>query len=96
MERIIGLCVVSPQGTVLEAKCDSIVLPAADGGLIGVRYGHTKAVFALSAGKIKAMLGGRTVAELSIPGGYARIERDEVSVITENSSDTGEGRSHEA
>lgn len=83
MERVIKLRVVTPQGLLLETKCDSLVMPAADGGLIGVRYGHTKAIIALSNGKIKATLGGRIIAETSVPGGYARIDKDEAVIITE-------------
>ena len=90
MERVINLRGGTPQGVRLETTCDSLVMPAADGGLIGVRYGHTKAIIALSNGKIKAMLVGRIIADSSVPGGYVLIDKYEAVIITEGiAPDTG-------
>ena len=36
------------------------------------------------------MLGGRIIAETTVPGGYARIDKDEAVIITEGiAPDTG-------
>ncbi|MBR3059526.1 MAG: hypothetical protein IKG89_02815 [Oscillospiraceae bacterium] len=53
------------------------------GGSLGVRRGHLPAVAALEeGGGLRCVSGGKTVFSCRIRGGFARIGREEVEVLT--------------
>ena len=86
------LRVVTPQGVALETGCDSVTLPLADdasgqgGGSIGIRYGHLPALLSLGAGTVCAAMDGKTRSRLSVERGFALVERDSVSVISDSAA----------
>lgn len=70
-----------------SVSCDSVHLIAKDGetgkngGSLGIRRGHARALIALGAGPVRASLGGVTVYEAELPGGIAFVEHDTVTVF---------------
>ena len=89
-KRPLALTVITPDAVPVTAECDSVHLTAADGikgepgGLYGIRRGHLPAVMALSDGKLEAFLMGKAVLKAVCAKGFARIEGNEVTVITES------------
>ncbi len=83
------LHIVTPVGAGGRIACDSIRLTLSDdesgrgGGSYGVRPGHTKALLALGEGKIEAYLAGETVLSGVGGEGFATIEKNSVTVVTE-------------
>lgn len=49
-----------------------------------MRYGHTDALAALDKGEITALTDGNVVKKLYTEGGYAKISRDKVMIITQS------------
>ena len=69
--------------------CDAVDLTAKDnaagsgGGSLGVLHGHLPAVAALEeGGGVHCVTGGKTVFSCRVRGGFARIGREEVDVLT--------------
>ena len=90
--KLINVTVVTPSGADGECsfECDSLHMTAQDnkngrgGGSFGVRYGHTDALAALDKGEITALTDGNVVKKLYTDGGYAKISRDKVMIITQS------------
>ena len=88
--RELVLNVTTPKGTVGPIRCDSVRLTVLDdlkgrsGGSYGIRPGHAKAFFALGNGAVKAFLSGQTVLAGESSGGFATVDRDTVTVVTED------------
>ena len=81
--------VLTPQGEKFSGECEAVDLWARDdaegngGGSLGFRRGHLPAVVALAeGGRVKAMEGDNTVYSARIRGGYARVDRESVTVLT--------------
>lgn len=78
-----------PDSPVITAECDSVRLTLADdengrgGGSYGVRYGHAKAVLLLGKGALSAYSGGELVMSAECSDGFARVEDNIVTVVTE-------------
>lgn len=76
-------------GTETEIACDTVRLFVADGedgsggGFLGIRKGHARALIALGSGMLRAKRDGETVYEDNIPGGFALVERDTVTVFAD-------------
>lgn len=83
------LKVITPAGTLAPARCDSVHLTVCDdaqgkgGGSYGVRAGHTKALFALDAGPIKAFLDGAPVFSGQAGVGFATVDGGTVTAVVE-------------
>lgn len=85
---------LTPAGEVFSCLCDAVDLTAKDdasgrgGGSLGVRRGHLPAVAALEeGGGLRCVSGGRTVFSCRVRGGFARIGREEVEVLTPEASE---------
>ena len=83
------LRILSPEGTLSEVRCEAVNLTMSDGkdghggGSIGVRRGHTSAVLALQKGVVLARAGEEEVFRAVIRGGFASVDHDIVTVITD-------------
>lgn len=80
---------VTPQGERCSCPCDAVDLWAKDdalgcgGGSMGFRRGHIPAVVALEEGStVRAVAGDKTVYAARIRGGFARVDRESVTVLT--------------
>ena len=84
------LRLLTPTGTTAETACDGVLLMQRDsaeghgGGLVGIREDHAPAVIALGEGPVIASLGTRTVFRASVAGGFASVQENVVTVITDN------------
>ena len=85
----IALRIITPAGIAYEGRCGSVTLPLADdssgagGGSIGIRRGHIRAAMALSEGDVCAHTGGTAPDTVRIAAGFASVDNDVVTVITE-------------
>ena len=88
-EAPLTLRILTPDGAAAETRCAGVILTVRDGadgkggGLLGIRKGHTPAVFALAPGRIEASAGGKLVLSLRTAGGFASVGGDLVTVITD-------------
>ena len=80
---------LTPQGERCSCPCDTVNLWAKDdaqgngGGSMGFRRGHLPAVVALEEGSIvRAVSGEKSVYAARIRGGFARVDRESVTVLT--------------
>lgn len=85
-----GLCIriLTPLGEGAPVACDSVTLFAMDnergegGGSVGIRRGHIPAVIALEPGSaVRARLNGAEVFSMTVPGGFAFVKDDTVTVL---------------
>lgn len=89
MENLLAVKFFTVNGQIPVIKCDSVRLPVADklngefSGYYGIRKGHAKAVFALTAGKVTAILDNEEVFSADIPDGFAIVENNEVSITVD-------------
>lgn len=84
------LVILTPEGERGRVQCDSVTLVARDnesgegGGSVGIRRGHLSAVIALEDGcPVKASSGGEAIAEYSVSGAFASVEKDVVTVVAQ-------------
>ncbi len=94
LTKLIKVTLVTPSGHSLDSpdeyefECDSLHMNAPDnekgkgGGAFGVRYGHADTLAVLDKGNITAYSNGVIIKKLYIEGGYAKISRDKVVIIT--------------
>ena len=80
---------LTPAGEKFSGECDAVDLWARDdasgtgGGSLGIRRGHLPAVVALAeGGRVKAAESGRVLYSARVRGGYARVDRESVTVLT--------------
>lgn len=82
------LRLVFPNGTE-KYECDDVTFFTLDGkngkngGSIGIRENHEKAIMAIAEGEFKAMKNGKTVFSRTLKGGIASVENNVVTVISE-------------
>ena len=87
------LNIVTPNGARDPIRCDSVHLTICDdlsgrgGGSCGIRAGHAKSLLSLDKGIIKAFLSGQTVLAGESDVGFAAVERNTVTVVTESFSE---------
>lgn len=81
----LSLEIVTPAGRVLEKNADSVVLPTAMGE-IGVLPGHIPLTTMLEAGELRLTLAAQQEAFV-VGRGFALIENDRVSVLTDSAID---------
>ena len=83
------LNIVTPNGARDPIQCDSIHLTVCDdlsgrgGGSYGIRAGHEKSLLSLDKGIIKAFLSGQNILTGENDIGFATVERNTVTVVTE-------------
>ena len=53
------------------------------GGSVGIRTGHIKSLMSIEKGKVTADLEGKEVFSCTTQGGFATVENDTVTVVTE-------------
>lgn len=88
--KLIKVKIVTPAGGECEFECESVRMKAQDnakgtgGGDFGVRYGHADALAALEKGELLAFNAGNLTKKLRVNGGFAKIMRDSVTVITDS------------
>ena len=80
---------LTPEGEVFSCLCDAVDLTAKDdasghgGGSLGIRRGHLPAAAALEeGGSLRCVSHGKVVFSCRVRGGFARIGREEVKVLT--------------
>lgn len=78
--------IVTPEGRVLEKSADSVVLPTTLGE-IGVLPGHIPLTAMLEAGELRLTTAAQVDAYV-VGRGFAMIENDRVSVLTDSAIDT--------
>ena len=89
MSRLI-LKLVTPEAALEPVPCDSVHLTVCDdakgkgGGSYGIRPGHTKTLFALDAGPIRAFLDGTCIFSGRTGGGFATVDGDAVTAVVES------------
>ena len=88
MESGLLFHLLTPLKEVASVRCDSVSLTEKDGtqtlgGSIGIRHGHLPAVVALADGsKVNVMSEERMLFSAIIRGGFARVDRESVTVLT--------------
>ncbi len=89
MEPGLRFRLLTPRGEAFTCLCDSVELTVKDdaqgrgGGSLGVRRGHLPGVAALQeGGRIRVLSGGEAVYAARVRSGFARITREEVTVLT--------------
>ncbi len=72
-----------------QYECDDITFFTLDGkngkngGSIGIRENHEKAIMAVAAGELRATENGSTVFSRILKGGLASVENNVITVISE-------------
>lgn len=77
------LKIVTPEREVYSEKVDSVVLPTREGE-IGVLPGHIPLLTLLDAGELEVTpVGGRAAEYLAVDRGFAQVQADQITVLTE-------------
>ncbi len=88
-EKLIKLKLITPMNQSAELECDCVRMIAKDnsknrgGGDFGVRYGHIDTIAALEKGHVLAISDGEIIKKFAVSGGFAKINRTSVTVLTE-------------
>ena len=86
---MLTLKIVSKNGSLGPVSCDSVHLNLPDdtlgkgGGSMGIRPGHIKSLISLERGRITAYLEGNEIFSCQTDVGFATVEDDVVTVVTE-------------
>ncbi len=92
MDGPMTLRIRTPEGTAAEVSCDNVrffLRDGADGtggGFVGIQRGHAPAVLALGDGPIRASLGGRSVLRAHVGSGFASVQEDVITVLTDSAA----------
>ncbi len=87
--KTLTLKIITPRGTLTELECDSVRLTVMDGearkggGSYGIRPGHLRSVYLLDSGDVVAFSGGSELERHTLNGGFATVDSDTVTVISE-------------
>ncbi len=90
MEKRLTLSVVTPEDAEITLTCDAVRFSVRDdtktedGGLYGIRPGHTTALFSLLPGPVPASLDGKVIFSGRTDKGFVMTEHDTVSVVTDH------------
>jgi F-type H+-transporting ATPase subunit epsilon len=95
MERTFQLDIVSPAKLVFSDRTYLVEVPGREGDF-GVMAGHMPFVSALRAGVITAQLGPHGKKEFFITSGYAEVNGESCTILTEHVQDLSEIDSKEA
>ncbi len=86
---MLTLKIVSKNGCLGPVSCDSVHLNLPDdtlgkgGGSMGIRTGHIKSLISVERGRITAYLEGKEIFSCQTDVGFATVENDNVTVVTE-------------
>ncbi len=86
---MLTLKIVSSGGSVVSLECDSVHLTVSDndmgqdGGSMGIRQGHITSIISLDTGNVTAYLEGKEIYSAVAEGGFATVEDDCVTVVTQ-------------
>ncbi len=86
---MLTLKIVSKNGSSTPVECDSVHLTVCDdnngcgGGSMGIRQGHVKSLISVDYGPITAYIEGKEIFSCKTDGGFATVENDIVTVVTE-------------
>ncbi len=83
---VLTLQIVTPEREAYSQKVDSVVLPTRQGE-IGILPGHIPLLTMLEAGELQVSLGGGKIEYLAVDKGFAEIQGDHVTVMTEAAID---------
>lgn len=84
----IKLQIVTPEGTTFSDDVENVYLPGSDGEF-GVLSLHTALVSSLKPGNLRYEKGGKLV-ELAIGGGFAQVNQQEATILTDMAADANE------
>ncbi len=85
------LKIITPSRLLADAEAESVSIPSLE-GYIGILPGHRSLVVGIGKGRISFRAGGGEKS-FSVKGGFARVEPDEVLVMTEEAEDEAGGGS---
>jgi F0F1-type ATP synthase epsilon subunit len=83
------LRVITPRRLLADAEAEFVSIPSLE-GYLGILPGHRSLVAGIGKGRISFRAGGGEES-FSVRGGFARIEPDEVLVMTEETEDETAG-----
>ena len=89
-KRSLRLSITTPNDTETAVRCDSLRFSVPDGengkngGSIGIRCGHADALMAVAPGRIVARVGERIVLDCETTAGFAVVQNDQVTVLTDS------------
>ena len=83
------LKIITPRRLLADVEAESVSIPSLE-GYIGVLPGHRPLVVGIGKGRISFRAGGREES-FAIKGGFARVEPEEVLVMTEEAEDEDAG-----
>lgn len=81
--QTLQLIVLAPEGRVVEAAADQVLVPGHD-GQVGILPSHAPLVYELEAGLVRYDPPGANSQrqEVQIAGGFAKVQGNEVMVLT--------------
>ena len=88
-EKGLLLKIVTPTGETANLACDSVHVQVPDdvsgnnGGWVGIRRGHVDSLLALEPGELQALRDGAVLARYTLGQGFAFVQDDTVTVITD-------------
>ena len=86
---MLTLKIISKDGSLAPVECDSVHLTVSDdnngggGGSMGIRPGHIKSLISLDRCPVTAYLEGKEMFSRIADSGFATVENDTVTVVTE-------------
>jgi F-type H+-transporting ATPase subunit epsilon len=83
------LKIITPKRLLADVEAESVSIPSLEGE-IGILPGHRPLVVGIGKGRVSFRAGGREESFV-IEGGVARVEPNEVLVMTEEAEDEGPG-----
>ena len=78
----VKLAIVTPEKDALNIECDQVIAPGATGD-IGLLPGHVPLITALRPGVLTVVTGNKKIFH-AVSSGYAEMEEDQVTVITDS------------
>lgn len=76
---------VSPERLLLSRPVEMVVIPAADGEM-GILPGHAPAIVTLAGGVIRVTENGQVTESLFVPGGFAEITPDRLTILADEAT----------
>lgn len=83
------LKIITPRRLLADTEAESVSIPSLE-GYIGILPGHRPFVLGIGKGRLSFRAGGGEES-FSVRGGFARVEPDEVLIMTEEAEDEAAG-----
>nr|YP_009122731.1 ATP synthase CF1 epsilon subunit [Dendropanax dentigerus]YP_009159544.1 AtpE [Dendropanax morbifer]YP_010020741.1 ATP synthase CF1 epsilon subunit [Dendropanax oligodontus]AJK29890.1 ATP synthase CF1 epsilon subunit [Dendropanax dentigerus]AKQ20734.1 AtpE [Dendropanax morbifer]QOK35636.1 ATP synthase CF1 epsilon subunit [Dendropanax oligodontus]UEC45378.1 AtpE [Dendropanax morbifer] len=90
----LNLCVLTPNRTVWDSKVNEIIL-STNNGQIGVLPDHASIATAVDIGILRIRLNGQWLT-MALMGGFARIDKNEITVLVNDAEKSSDIDSQEA